>query len=276
MKSSSRPQSRQTSATARRRSRVALRVEHHHHVAAADVLRHRDLERPRLADARGAEHQRVAAAVGHRDRHVALGELDPVQGRVAADVGLGAEGIEGGVPAQETRDRPVRPHILARPDPAHDGARLDEAPEARLLRVGVALRVPGGPLEAAAEEEAALGDRHLGVVHRPLPAAAQVAPVAHDAPAAPAPPEPVDREQRARRVGHVRGHHERRRRQNQERAAEPAHQAHGQLHGRAQERLHGVFSEHPAAPTGPARARCRRAPARAPAAAPRPRSGRRG
>jgi hypothetical protein len=43
---------------------IALGVEHDHHLAATDVLGDQQFRQARLADPRGAQHQRVADPVG--------------------------------------------------------------------------------------------------------------------------------------------------------------------------------------------------------------------
>ena len=71
---------------------IAFRIEHDHHVAAANVLGNQQLGQPGLADARRAQHQRVTGPLAevHPDR--LFPGLDGMQGRVAARLGPGRKG----------------------------------------------------------------------------------------------------------------------------------------------------------------------------------------
>jgi hypothetical protein len=64
---------------------VALGVEDDHHLAATDVLGDQQLGQARLADPRGAQHQRVPDAILQVHPDLGLVGLDTVDGGIAAD-----------------------------------------------------------------------------------------------------------------------------------------------------------------------------------------------
>ena len=226
---------------------VALRVEHHHGLAAPDVLVHRQLQQPRLAHLRGAEHQRVPGAVLERQVHVALVRLHAVQPGRAADRRRLAEGVAGHV-RREQPTEPREPAALrgggAGVRPARQPARLDEAAELVAPAVVQALRVTLAPAEAAANEEPVAPHRNAPRTHRPAPAAAQVALVAHHAQSAADPPAAVQAERRARAVAGAGRHHEVLGAERRRGAAEQRHRPRVQFGGRTQQRLHGMPAAH--------------------------------
>jgi hypothetical protein len=69
-------------------------------LAAADVLRDEQLGQPRLAHARGAQHQGVADALAQRQGDVDLVRFDAMQARQSADRRQRPRRVERTVPGQ--------------------------------------------------------------------------------------------------------------------------------------------------------------------------------
>ena len=211
---------------------VALGVEHDDDLAAADVLGEQQLRQPRLADPRGPQHQGVADAVGEIHPDVGLGELDAVEGGIAAD----RRGIRRRVAEQARKageaPRPQQVALLG---------------ETRLVQaLGVALV----PAEPPAEEETRGGPRDLVGAHDVAALAAQVGAIAQDLPARDPAPERVASEDAGESPPHRGWQQEGRGARAHQGGAEHRHGGRAQLVGGAQQRFERIGHQAPSPAAG--------------------------
>ena len=78
---------------------VALRVEHDDGFTAPDVLRHQQLQKPRLAGAGGPDHHHVPYALRQRQVDVPLVRFHTMERRIASDLGHRRHRIPPGRPS---------------------------------------------------------------------------------------------------------------------------------------------------------------------------------
>ena len=172
--------------------RIALGVEDDHHLVlaadlAADVLRDEQLGQPRLAHARGAQHQGVADTLAQRQGDVDLVRLDAMQARQSADRRQRPRRVERAVPGQRARQRrdgkrrELKP-LLQPPGGPVGRRRLDIAAELRPVGLHQPVRVPLLPAKAPADEQPLLTHRHVATCHHVARQAADVAAIAQDRP----------------------------------------------------------------------------------------------
>ena len=158
---------------------IAFRVEHDHHVAAADVLGNQHLGQPGLADACRAQHQRVTGPLAEVHPDCLFPGLDGMQDRVAACPGR--KGVLAAAPAkqpgQPAEPGPRLPVDLPAPDPAVQGTRLHVAADLRAQGIAQALRVQRCPAKAPAKKQLARADRKPARCQPPGSNPAKPAPV---------------------------------------------------------------------------------------------------
>ena len=197
--------------------RIALGVEHDHHIAAADVLGDEKLGEPRLADARRADDERVPDAPAEVHPHRLLAGLDPVQPRIAPERGQRAQRIPPGAlsaaaRASHVQARPRFPRDLLAPCQAIEPPGLGVAARLGALGVSQALGVQRRPAKAAPEKELVAAHRNARGAQPVLGQAAQTPAVAQHPQSLSGAPEREEREQACGAIARRGRHQERGRR----------------------------------------------------------------